>query len=119
MDAIITFEEVTEFLKNPPSLAPHPDFNQLCPLHQHIMTALKQLTCPQSLIHGWSGLAINPGVYMLLEPQAFTEPPNPGACRLPTIFATSNNENDRRDIHPGQELLLVVFEHQPSMLQNA
>jgi hypothetical protein len=79
MDAIITFKEVTEFLKNPPSLAPRPDFNRLRTLRQYIVTALKQLTCPQSPIHGWSGLAIDPYVYVLLEPQAFAEPPHPGA----------------------------------------
>jgi hypothetical protein len=82
MDTIITFKEVTEFLKNPPSLVPHPDFNQLGALHQHIVTALKQLTCPQSPIHGWSGLAIDPGVYALLEPRAFAELPNPGATAI-------------------------------------
>ena len=78
MDAIITLEEVTGFLKNTPSLAPHPDFNRLRALRQHIVRALKQLTCPQSAIHGWSGLAITPAMYLLLEPQAFAEPPNPG-----------------------------------------
>ena len=78
MDAIITLEEVTGFLKNPPSLAPRPDFNQLRALRQHIVRALKQLTCPQSAIHGWSGLAITPAMYLLLEPQPFAEPVGPG-----------------------------------------
>jgi hypothetical protein len=82
MDAVITFKEVMEFLKNPSLLAPHPDFNQLCALRQHIVRALKQLTCPQSPIHGWSSLAIAPGVYALLEPQAFVEPLNPGATAV-------------------------------------
>jgi hypothetical protein len=82
MGAVITFKEVTGFLKNPPSLAPRPDFNQLRALHQHIVRALKQLTCPQSPILGWSGLAIAPGVYMLLKPQAFVEPLNPGATAV-------------------------------------
>jgi hypothetical protein len=82
MDAIITFEEVTEFLKNPPSLVPRPDFNQLRALCQHIVTAPKQLTCPQSPIHGWSGLAIDPGIHALLEPRAFAELPNPGATAV-------------------------------------
>jgi hypothetical protein len=87
MYAIIAFEEVTEFLKNPPSLVPRPDFNQLRTLRQHIVTALKQLTCPQSPIHGWSGLAIDPGVYALLEPQAFAELPNPGATAVYPQFS--------------------------------
>ncbi len=77
MDAIITLEEVTGFLKNPSSLAPRPDFNQLRALCQHIVRALRQLTCPQSLIHGWSSLAIAPAMYLLLEPQPFIEPVDP------------------------------------------
>jgi hypothetical protein len=71
MDAIITLEEVTGFLKNPPSLAPRPDFNQLRAIRQHIVRALKQLTCPQSAIHRWSGLAITLAMYLLIEPQPF------------------------------------------------
>jgi hypothetical protein len=78
MDAIITLEEVTGFLKKNPSLALRPDFNQLRALRQHIVRALRQLTCPQSPIHGWSGLAITPAMYLLLEPQPFVEPVNPG-----------------------------------------
>ncbi len=78
MDAIINLEEVTGFLKIPPSLAPRPDFNRLCALRQHIVRALKQLSCPQSAIHGWSGLAITPAMYLLLEPQPFIEPADPG-----------------------------------------
>jgi hypothetical protein len=78
MDAIITLDEVTGFLKNPPSLAPWPDFNRLHTLHQHIVRALKQLTCPKSAIHGWSGLAITPAMYILLKPQPFAEPVDPG-----------------------------------------
>jgi hypothetical protein len=104
MDAIITSEEVTEFLKNPPSLAPRPDFNQLHALCQHIVTALKQLTCLQSPIHGWFGLAIDPCVYVLLEPRVFAEPPNPGAtavypqflppARVKMIDATFTRDKD-------------------------
>ncbi len=78
MDDIITLEEVTGFLKNPPSLAPQPDFNRLRALCQHIGRALKQLTCPQCAIHGWSGLAITLAMYILLEPQLFAEPVDPG-----------------------------------------
>jgi hypothetical protein len=82
MGAVITFEEVREFLKNPPSLAPRPDFNQLRALRQHIVRALKQLTCPQSPIHRWSGLAIAPGIHALLKPQAFVELLNPGTTAV-------------------------------------
>jgi hypothetical protein len=87
MDTIITLEEVTGFLKNPPSLAPRPDFNRLRALRQHIVRALKQLTCPQSAIHGWSGLAITPSMYLLLEPQPFVEPADPGNTAIYPQFA--------------------------------
>ena len=68
MDALITFDEAEGFLKNLPLLAPRPDFYKLQALCQHIVQALKQLICPQSPIHGWSGLAMDPNVYALLEP---------------------------------------------------
>jgi hypothetical protein len=87
MGVIITFKEVKEFLKNPPSLVPRPDFNRLRALHQHIVTALKQLTCLQIPIHGWSGLAINPGIYALLEPRAYAELLNPGATAVYPQFS--------------------------------
>jgi hypothetical protein len=87
MDAIITLEKVTGFLKIPPSLAPHPDFNQLRALRQHIVRALRQLTCPQSLIHGWFGLAITPAMYLLLEPQPFVEPVDPGDTTIYPPFS--------------------------------
>ena len=87
MDAIITFEEVTEFQKNPPSLAPRLDFNQLRALRQHIVRALRQLTCPQSPIHGLAGLAITPAMYLLLEPQPFVAPANPGDTAVYPPFA--------------------------------
>ena len=87
MDAIITLEEVTEFLKNPPSLAPRPDFTRLRALRQHIVRALRQLTYPQSPIHGLSGLAITPAMYLLLEPQPFVAPANPGDTAVYPPFA--------------------------------
>ena len=40
MDAIIDFKEVADFLKNPPSLEPRPDFAKIRALRKHIVTAL-------------------------------------------------------------------------------
>ena len=48
MDSLITFNEAAEFLKNPPSLSPQPDFSKLCTLRKHMVKALKKLVCPQS-----------------------------------------------------------------------
>ena len=69
-------------------LAPHPDFYKLRPIGQHIVQALKQLVCPQSPIHGWFGLAMDPNVYALLEPTSFAAPANPGATPVCPQFAT-------------------------------
>ena len=63
MDSLITFDEAAEFLKNPPSLSPRPDFLKLCALRKHMVKAIKQLVCPQSQIHGWSGMVLSP-MYM-------------------------------------------------------
>ena len=52
MDVIITLEEVSEFLKNPPSLAPRPDFNRHRALRQHMVRALRQLTCTLGNTYG-------------------------------------------------------------------
>jgi hypothetical protein len=55
-------------------LLPHPDFTKLCALQKHMAHALKQLVCPQSVIHGWLGLVLLPMVYALLEPTPFLAP---------------------------------------------
>jgi hypothetical protein len=82
MDAVIKYDKSAGFLKNPLSLEPCPNFINICALQKHIMQGLAQLTCPQSAIHGWSGLAMDPAKYLLLEGVAFVVPPNPG----PTVI---------------------------------
>ncbi len=82
MDAVIEYDEAAGFLKNPPLLEPCPNFINICAHQKHIVQGLAQLTCPQSAIHGWSGLAMDPATYLLLEGVAFTVPPDPG----PTVI---------------------------------
>jgi hypothetical protein len=53
-----------------------------------MVCALKQLTCPQSAIHGWSGLILAPMVYALLEPNPFQDSTGPGPVAVYTQFAT-------------------------------
>jgi hypothetical protein len=79
MDAIINYDELAGFLKNPPSLEPRPDFAYICALRKHMIKVLSQLFCPQSTIHGWLGLALNPATYLLLEGTVFVIPMDPGA----------------------------------------
>jgi hypothetical protein len=88
MDSLITFDEAAEFLKNPPSLSPRPDFSKLCALRKHMVKALNQLVCPQSAIHGWSGMVLSPMVYALLKPTPFVIPANPGPVAVYPQYAT-------------------------------
>ena len=88
MDQLITVEEVAEPLKNPPSLDPRPDFLKIRALQKHIIKALKKLICPQSQIHGWTGLVMDPALYVLLEPNAFIVPVSPGAVPTYPAFAS-------------------------------
>jgi hypothetical protein len=88
MDNIISFNEVTGFLKNPPQVAPRLDFSKLCALRQFVVKALSQLEFPQSFIHGWAGLALAPHVYALLEMTPFAAPPDPSPTAVYTPFGT-------------------------------
>ncbi len=49
--------------------------------------ALKQLVCPQSQIHGWTGLVMDLGLYALIEPVTFTVLVNSGAMPVNQNFA--------------------------------
>jgi hypothetical protein len=71
-------------------VAPHPYFSKLCALHQHILKALKQIKCPQSFIHGWSGITMAPTVYALLKPQPFVAPADPSLGLVYAPFAPPN-----------------------------
>jgi hypothetical protein len=91
MDHLITLDEAAGFLKNPPTLAPRPDFAKIQALHKDINTALMQLMCPQSQLHGWAGLAMEPNMYTLLEAVPFPIPINPGDTPIYTQFATPSH----------------------------
>ncbi len=66
---------------------PRPAFTTIRAIQTHITKALKQLDCPQSLIHGWSGLAMNPTMYALNELSPFVAPPDPGNVPIYPNFA--------------------------------
>jgi hypothetical protein len=90
MDNIISFDKVAGFHCNPPTVVPRSDLSKLRALRQLIVKALKQNKCPQSFIHGWSGLTMAPAVYTLLKPQPFVvlADPSPGPVYAP--FASPN-----------------------------
>jgi hypothetical protein len=89
MDHLITYKKAALFLKNPPLLAPRPDFAGIHALRKHIGTGLKLLVCPQSTIHGWAGLVMDPVMYALLELTApFVGIINPGNFPVYANFAT-------------------------------
>ncbi len=51
-----------------------------------MVKALKQLVCPQSAIHRWSGLVLLPIVYALLKPNPFVAPADPGPVAVYAQF---------------------------------
>jgi hypothetical protein len=87
MDSLITYEEAAGFLKNPPMMLPRADFSKLQALRKHMTQVLKQHVCPQSQIHGWTGLVMDPGLYALIEPVPFAVPVNPGATLVYQNFS--------------------------------
>ncbi len=68
-------------------MLPRPDFAKLRALRKHMTQALKQLVCPQSQIHGWTGLVMDPGLYSLIKPVPFVVPVNPGATPVYQNFS--------------------------------
>jgi hypothetical protein len=66
---------------------PPPDFTKIRAIQTHIIKALKQLDCPQSLIHGWSGLTMDLTMCALIELSPFVTPPDPGNVPVYPNFA--------------------------------
>ena len=86
MDATISTEEVTAALGNLPSLEPRPNAVNIRALRVHIERALQLLPCPQSVHHGWKGLAMSRAMYTLLVTggSAFRVPTDPGPAAVYT-----------------------------------
>ena len=79
MNQLITYDEAAGVLRTPsfPPMA-RPDFASVRALRKHMNTALGKLECPQSLVYGWTGLAMDPSMYALIEVNPFVVPPDPG-----------------------------------------
>ena len=92
MDATISTEEVSAALGNLPSLDPRPNAVNIRALRVHIERALQLLPCPQSVHHGWKGLAMSRAMYALLVTggTAFRDPIDPGPAAIYTRADPNN-----------------------------
>ena len=79
MNQLKNYDEAAGVLRTPsfPRMA-RPDFASVRALQKHINTALTKLECPQYLVYGWMGLAMDPTMYSLIEVNPFVAPPDPG-----------------------------------------
>jgi hypothetical protein len=80
MDATISTDKVTAAIGALPSLDPCPNAVNIRALRVHIEQALQLLPCPQSVHHGWKGLAMSRTMYTLLVTGGtpFRAPTDPG-----------------------------------------
>jgi len=101
MDNLITYDKAAGFLVGAPTIAPRPVFTKLRALRKHMVEALSQLECPQSAVHGWTGIVINIALYALLEPTSLAIPVNPGAVPA----------NIRTSMAATIKMLTLVFDH--------
>jgi hypothetical protein len=92
MDATITTEEVSATLGHLPSLDPCPNAVNKRALWVHIERALQLLPCPQSVHHGWKGLAMSRAMYALLVTggTTFRDPVDPGPAARYTHVDPTN-----------------------------
>ena len=79
MNQLISYDEASGVLRVPafPRMG-RPDFANIRALRKHFNLALAKLECPQSLVYGWHGMALDPMMYSLIEPNPFVAPVNPG-----------------------------------------
>jgi hypothetical protein len=73
MNQLISYNNVAGVLRVPafPKMT-RPDFPSIRALRKHLHWALAKLDCPQSRVYGWTGLAIDPTMYAMIETIPFT-----------------------------------------------
>ena len=84
MDTTISTDEVTAAIGHLPSLDLRPNAVNIRALRVHIERALQLLPCPQSVHHGWKGLAMSRAMYAFLVTggAAFRAPTDPGPAAI-------------------------------------
>ena len=78
MDTIISIDDVSGFLTNPPNMASRPNFFKVRALRMHIANGLRQIQHPDRPAHGWAGLATEPALYALVDQSPWVMPVDPG-----------------------------------------
>ncbi len=78
MDDFIPYDDIAGMLKNPPTLAPRPNFFRLRAFRRFIVDVMKQIPHPGYPQHGWAGMVLQPAIFALINSVPFRPPPNPG-----------------------------------------
>lgn len=89
MDIVISIDDAAGFLINPPNMASRPNFFKVRALRLHIAKGLRQINHPTRPAHGWSGLAIEPALYALVDSTPWVMPTDPGPIALYLAADTS------------------------------
>jgi hypothetical protein len=81
MNQLIAYDDAAAagVLRTPafPKMA-RPDFMSVPDLCKHLHAALAKIECPQLRVYGWTGLAMDPNMYAMIEIVPFTIPIDPG-----------------------------------------
>jgi hypothetical protein len=79
MNQLIAYDDAAGVRSTPafPKMS-RPDFMSVRALRKHLHDALAKLECPQSRVYGWTGLAMAPAMYAMIENTPFVIPNDPG-----------------------------------------
>lgn len=87
MDDIISYDEVTKLLDNPPSLDPRPNCIRLRAWRKYAAKMLSQIPHPNYAQHGWSGMVVQPAIWYLINATPFVPRTDPGLTAIYPQFA--------------------------------
>ncbi len=116
MNAVIKYDEAVGYLKKKPSLEPRPDFNNIRALKKHVINALSQIFCPQSAIHGWAGLAMDPATYTAGGNSVCSHQQPRSHGGISPVGGPDHHQNDRRNIPTREKLIPLLQEHREGVL---
>jgi len=109
MDTVITVDDAAGYLINPPNMASRPNFFKVRALRLHIAKGLRQIHHPERTALGWSGMAIEPELYALVDILPWVMPTDPGPIATYDI-ADSKSEMKMKD---------AIFKRNKCMHQSA